>query len=72
MTNPHPINPAYYLTQAQKILNELHGSSPRDRVAFAYGYILAFNAMAGELTPDLAFHHHAIASALHDLCARGT
>ena len=61
--------PTDYTAQACTLLDRLIGSTRRDRVAFAYGYILAFDAMASALPPRDLAHHRNIATALHNLCA---
>jgi hypothetical protein len=70
MTDPPATGPAHYLAEAQKLLNRLHGANGRDRAAFVLGYVMAMDAVAKTLPRNEFFHHHAIASALHDLCTK--
>jgi hypothetical protein len=56
---------ADYTHQARHLLAHLTGGNRRDRIAFAYGYVLAFDAMATALAPDELDHHRNVAIALH-------
>ena len=57
-----------YRAEARAILARIPGSTPRDRIAFVYGYVLAFQSVAHYLPPVEYFRVHGIATALHTIC----
>jgi hypothetical protein len=65
MTQPTAPTLADYTHQARHLLARLAGGNRRDRIAFAYGYVLAFDAMAAVLPADELTHHRNVAIALH-------
>ncbi len=69
MPTPADNPPPDYQSQAQELLARLVGSTRRDRIAFALGYAVAFNAMADALTPHDFIHHRHLAAAIHTMCS---
>ena len=70
MTSPFDRPSAQAKAEAYKLLDQLGASTLRDRAAFAFGYVLAFNAMAHHLPPAEFGQQYARAQALHALCTK--
>ncbi len=61
--------PDGYRDLASAILAKLPEATRRDQMAFAYGYVVAFEAMASVLPSRRLIHHRFLALALIELSA---
>ncbi len=68
MTNTHDSDAAN--AGAKDLLDRLGGATKRDRAAFLFGYILAFDAMAPYLPREHLARHLGHALALQQICAK--